>query len=173
MAEKAFTIQKTKEAVIEQFHAFRNEKGLTPAAYLEQLVNNQINPVNIDDLQPKVEELKTSLQDLQQVNENLQADKLSLETSLQTSNENYNKLRALYDELNEELNELKNKEPQPTGIILKDNEFICSPSDEALQLSRKYRPFLKKDGVFTGTDADYPNFLFNTAVTKYIKNKYE
>lgn len=175
MDKKPLTIPAVLYTDIDKFHETRNKEGLTGAGYLNKLLNSPVNVVNTIGLDEKVNELTDSLASLQQVNEGLLASKLELQNSLKETEEKNKKLLALYDELNDELNELKNQPPKEikSGIELKENEFICSPSDEALQLSRKYRPFLKKDGVFTGVDSDYPNFLFNVSVTKYIKNKYE
>lgn len=160
MAEKAFTIQKTNESVIGQFHTLRDKEGLTPAAFLERLVNNQVNPVNSDDLQPKVNELEASLLNLQQENQSLQADKAVLETYLKESEEKNNALQAENQSLVQNSNGIKINYPQ----------FVCSPSiDLASKIKRSAIYDIKKNKI---SKEDFLNQFTVNALNYYIKNEY-
>jgi len=178
MAEKALTIQKVDTTDIELFHEKRTSEGKTPAGYFHDLLHNQkkdINGVKSEALQDQINSLTESLVSLQAENHSLLTDKQALQDELEKLKQENAKILAVTEEMTTEINDLKNREPEQVQVPtpLSGLQFICEPSDEAYKIARKFRSFLRKDGIVSNDDDTYASELFSIAVPKYLKNRYE
>lgn len=173
MAFKNFTIKLADTEDIDKFNDLKAEKKQTQAGTLNFLLNQQKGEVNQDANLVIIENLKKEIENLTVVNQGLLTEKEGLLNDITALNLDLENVTKINKDMILEFEELNSKEPEVKEIELTGNQFICEPTEEVAKMARILRPFITKEGKFKGTSDDYPNWLFNSCVKRWLTNNYD
>jgi len=163
METKAITIKDVTLVNIEKFNANRKGLQLTPAGYFDKILNNsktEVNPVNTDGLQVKIDELTEVNQALQTVNQKVNEENQALLNEKTELKNNFDFLTK-----NPPAVELQN--------LLTGTQFILTPNKElATKMSRSIA-YDRKEGKLKEVEVkDYLQHFTERAIKYFLKNEY-
>jgi predicted RNase H-like nuclease (RuvC/YqgF family) len=166
--QKSFTIQKvylTDKQFIESIAA---ANGCNNSEALHIVVNRYKTTENPSQKAEEIENLNKTIQDHQAKIE-------SLQQTVDQYQEIIKQQRAEEENL---LQQIQAAQIQPTEKVVEvekqliGSQFICELETPIATNARKLRKYIKQDFEITGTDAEYPNKLANTAIQFLINRKY-